>query len=115
MDYFIAALKKYAVFTGRSRRKEFWMFMLINIVIGIFLGVLDTIIFGMTSSPLSTLFSLALLPPSLGVFVRRMHDINKSGWYALIPIYSLILASNEGDSDTNAYGENPKELTEDNL
>lgn len=60
---------------------------------------------------LSNLYSLAVLVPSLAVAVRRMHDVGKSGWYILIPIYNLILAVTEGDNGPNEYGEDPKNET----
>jgi uncharacterized membrane protein YhaH (DUF805 family) len=57
---------------------------------------------------LDTIFSLAILIPSLAVGVRRMHDVNKSGWYVLIPIYNLILACENGTDGPNDYGSDPK-------
>lgn len=57
---------------------------------------------------LNPIYSLAALIPALAVGVRRMHDVGKSGWYLLIPIYNLILAFTEGDAGDNEYGPNPK-------
>jgi len=54
------------------------------------------------------LYSLAVIIPSIAVGVRRMHDVGKSGWYLLIPLYNLILACTDGDSGDNEYGSNPK-------
>lgn len=51
----------------------------------------------------------AMLAPSIAVAVRRMHDVGKSGWFVLIPIYNLVLAVTEGDKGTNEYGPDPKE------
>jgi len=59
-------------------------------------------------SIISSLFSLAILVPGIAAGVRRMHDVGKSGWYILIPIYNLILAFTEGDQGTNQYGLDPK-------
>ena len=57
---------------------------------------------------LGTVASLAFLIPSIAVGVRRMHDVGKSGWFLLIPIYNLILACTPGESGTNEYGPDPK-------
>lgn len=105
MDYYLKVLKSYAMFNGRARRSEFWYFFLFNVVIGIVLGFLDAML---KMSILSSIYSLAVLVPGIAVAVRRMHDVGKSGWYALIPIYSLILAFTEGDRGDNEYGPNPK-------
>ena len=97
--------ENYANFNGRARRSEYWYFTLANIIVSIIIGF----IFGFVKMPLlANVYSLAVLLPSIGVAVRRMHDVNKSGWYALIPIYNLILACTEGYSGANEYGEDPK-------
>jgi uncharacterized membrane protein YhaH (DUF805 family) len=57
---------------------------------------------------LGTIYSLGVLIPSIAVGVRRMHDVGKSGWFLLIPIYNLILAVREGESGPNKYGPDPK-------
>ena len=54
------------------------------------------------------IYSLGTLLPLIAVAARRMHDVGKSGWYMLIPIYSLILACTEGEAGENMYGPNPK-------
>ncbi|MCE2743744.1 MAG: DUF805 domain-containing protein, partial [Fluviicola sp.] len=59
-------------------------------------------------SIIGNIYSLAVLLPSLAVAVRRMHDVGKSGWFVLIPIYNFILAVTEGDSGSNEYGNDPK-------
>ncbi|WP_351122788.1 DUF805 domain-containing protein [Shewanella sp. T24-MNA-CIBAN-0130] len=107
MDYFIGALKKYADFTGRARRKEYWMFILVYIIINIVFAVigLDTI---------SAIVSLALLVPSLSIAARRLHDTGRSGWWQLIlliPIIGLIVLIvflAQDSHDANDYGINPK-------
>ncbi len=105
MNYFIAVLKKYAVFTGRARRSEFWYFVLFNFIISWVLSF----VFGLLRLPIiSTLYSLAVFLPSIGVGIRRMHDINKSGWFILIPIYNIILWAQAGDQGENQYGPDPK-------
>lgn len=110
MNYFLIVLQKYAQFTGRARRSEYWYFSLIAFVISFVLGFIDGILgfdnmgFGL----LSGLFQLGILIPSIAVGVRRMHDVGKSGWFLLIPIYNLILALTEGNKGENQYGADPK-------
>ena len=76
-----------------------------NLIINFGLTFVD-ILFG--TGVLSTIYILAVLIPSIAVSVRRMHDVGKSGWFYLIPIYNLILALTEGERQTNIYGEDPK-------
>jgi uncharacterized membrane protein YhaH (DUF805 family) len=106
MNYYFKVLQNYATFTGRARRSEYWYFFLFNMIIAFVLGIAGGM---MKTTILSNIYSLAVLIPSIAVGVRRMHDVGKSGWYVLIPIYNLILALTEGDSFDNEYGENPKE------
>lgn len=106
MNYFLAALKKYADFKGRTRRKEYWYFVLFYMIIYIVLLAAATVVPLLGIAAL--VFILAMLVPSLAVAVRRMHDVDKSGWYIFIPIYSLILACTEGTPGSNQYGEDPK-------
>jgi len=105
MKWYLMVLKKYAVFSGRSRRSEYWYFFLFNVIISIALKITD---YNLSYPILDTIYSLAVLVPSIAVAVRRMHDVNKSGWYCLIPIYNLILACTEGTSGPNDYGSDPK-------
>ncbi|NMH89103.1 DUF805 domain-containing protein [Flavivirga algicola] len=108
MNWYLKVLKQYADFSGRARRKEYWMFFLISIIISygiIFISI------GLEMPSLamaSTIYSFAVLIPSLAVGVRRMHDVGKSGWYLLIPIYSLILACTDSEAGSNKWGPNPK-------
>lgn len=108
-----SVLSKYAIFSGRARRSEFWYFFLFKILV---MAVLSVLIAAVRSLAfLEVVFELAVLIPSLAVFWRRMHDIGKSGWWillALIPIVGEIIHliwlctdSNPGD---NEYGPNPK-------
>jgi len=108
MNWYFKVLKQYADFNGRARRKEYWMFSLFNIIIiyGFqFIAIaaeLPEILI------ISTIYSFAVLIPSLAVGVRRMHDVGKSGWYLLIPIYSFILACTDSEEGNNKWGPNPK-------
>ncbi len=114
MNWYLEVLKKYAVFSGRARRKEYWMFILFNIIFSIVAGIIDHII-GMDFGLLGTLYGLAVLLPSIAVSVRRLHDIGKSGWMLLIifipiigSIWLLVLATFDSEPGDNRFGSNPK-------
>ena len=121
MSWYLEALKKYAVFGGRSRRKEYWYFLLFNIIVAIVLAWIDALLGTFSSSGigvLSGIYGLAILIPSLAVTVRRLHDIDRSGWWILINLFPLIgsivllvFAVSEGTPGNNQYGPNPKEAT----
>jgi uncharacterized membrane protein YhaH (DUF805 family) len=104
MNYFLTALQKYADFDGRASRSEYWYFFLFNVLISIAVGVVAALI---KLPILSTIYSLVMLLPGIAVAIRRMHDVDKSGWFCLIPIYNLILACTEGTKGDNQYGEDP--------
>ena len=108
MEWFVMVLKKYAEFNGRSRRKEYWMFYLFSIIISGVLSVVDTSILGLEGYGINTIYSLGVLVPTIAVGVRRMHDVGKSGWFLLIPFYNLYLLCINGVEETNEYGPNPK-------
>jgi uncharacterized membrane protein YhaH (DUF805 family) len=109
MHYFITVLKKYTVFSGRARRAEYWYFTLFSTIISLafsFIGIA-------TDTPLlSSLYSLVVMLPSLAVGVRRLHDVNKSGWFLLIPLYNLVLLVTPGTVGPNEYGLDPKGATD---
>ena len=124
----LKVLKQYADFSGRARRKEYWMFVLFNIIfssVAIFMdNILGAIIieekiggFGFFGY-LYVLYTLIIFIPRLAVTVRRLHDVGKSGWMyliSLIPfigaIWLLVLLVTDGNSGKNEYGENLKEMT----
>jgi uncharacterized membrane protein YhaH (DUF805 family) len=118
MSWFIEALKKYAVFSGRSRRMEYWYFVLFVVIITVVLNMLDLLIGANTRAGvgvLSSIFSLAVLIPSIAVSVRRLHDIDRTGWWVLISlvplvgwIVLLVFSVQEGTPGSNRYGPNPK-------
>ena len=106
MKYYLKALQNYATFKGRASRSEYWYFVLFNVIFSIVLGFVS----GIVDLPiLYTIYSLALLIPSIAVAVRRMHDVGKSGWFILIPIYDLILACTHGVKGENEYGTEPND------
>ena len=113
MNYYTSVLKKYAVFEGRATRKEFWMFILMNLIVSIVVGIIASILGD--KHVLSNLYSLAVLVPSLAVGARRLHDTNRSGWWqliCLIPvvgwIWLIVLMCFDGDAGDNRFGANPK-------
>jgi len=106
MNYYFKVLQNYVNFNGRARRSEYWYFVLFNIIISILLAIIGTVVGA--ADIISNIYSLAVLLPSIAVSVRRMHDVGKSGWFILIPIYNLILAFTNGDSGENEYGPDPK-------
>ncbi|GAB2929397.1 MULTISPECIES: DUF805 domain-containing protein [unclassified Streptomyces] len=112
MNWYLAVLKNYAGFSGRARRKEYWMFTLISFVISLVLTIIGNAI---GAEFISYIYSVAILVPSLAVAVRRLHDTGRSGWWLLIAIVPLIGAivlivflATEGKPETNQHGANPK-------
>lgn len=109
MNWYLKVFRQYAVFKGRARRKEFWVFFLFNILISYSIVFLDIYFETPELTILSTIYSLGVLIPSVAVAVRRIHDAGKSGWYILIPVYNLILACTVGNIGENKFGNNPKD------
>lgn len=112
MHWYVDVLKKYATFSGRAGRPEFWMFTLISFVISIVLAVIDSALG--TAPVIGLVYSLAVLLPGLAVGVRRLHDIDRSGWWlllALIPILGsivlLVFFALPGAPGENSYGPKP--------
>ena len=114
--YFMTQLNPYFNFDGRLGRRDFWMFVLINFVISLLITLVFSSILrlGWVASSLSGIYSLAILIPGLGVSIRRLHDVGKSGMWiliGLIPLIGLLVLlyfylqdSQPGD---NQYGANP--------
>lgn len=123
MNWYLKVLRQYVDFEGRARRKEYWMFVLINLLAGIVFALLDDM-FGLADKEtgtgvLSTLYALAVLLPGIAVSVRRLHDINRSGWWLLLvfipvigAIWLIVLMATDGKPGQNQYGINPKEVTD---
>lgn len=113
MDYFIKGFQQFATFTGRSTRKDYWMFVLLYSIIYVALVFLDGM---MGSIWMSSLFSLIVLIPSTSYGARRLHDMGKSGWWQLVyfvPLFGLIVMlvflSKDSQPFDNKYGPNPKD------
>jgi uncharacterized membrane protein YhaH (DUF805 family) len=120
MNWYLVALKKYAVFAGRARRKEFWFFTLFNVLVAVVLAMVDmftgTFDEDVGLGLLSGLYALALLVPSIAVTVRRLHDTDRSGWWYLLvflPVIGglviLVFMLLDGTPGSNRFGPNPKE------
>jgi uncharacterized membrane protein YhaH (DUF805 family) len=111
MNWYLEVWKKYATFTGRARRTEYWMFFLFNLIFSFGLGFMDGML-GLAhnggSGPLSGVYSLAIFIPSIAVGIRRMHDTGKSGWWLLFPFVNLIYLATPGTVGPNQYGPDPK-------
>ena len=105
---------KYAVFSGRASRSEYWFFVLFGILGGIISAIIDTMILGYSAEvngPINLIFSVALILPSIAVTTRRLHDINKSGWWQLLwltvigGIVVIVWNATEGEKKKNKHGQ----------
>lgn len=120
MEWMMMPLQRYADFSGRSRRKEYWMFILGVVIVAVILGIIEGILgingmVGGVYGPLTILLLLGILIPSIAVQVRRFHDQGKSGWFVLlgfIPLVGglivLVFMCLEGTNGPNEYGPDPK-------
>ncbi|AYK17685.1 DUF805 domain-containing protein [Aeromonas veronii] len=114
MNWYISVLKQYAVFSGRARRTEYWMFVLCNVIVMLLLGMVDKLIGG-DNELISSIYSLAVLLPSLAVAARRLHDSDRSAWWlllGLIPIIGTLVLIYfmvcNGQQGPNRFGDDPK-------
>ena len=120
INYYFSCFNKYADFTGRARRMEYWSFLLFNAIAAIVAMILDILLgltFVDTYGPFYMIYGLATFIPGLAVTVRRLHDVGKSGWYyliALIPLVGAILLLvwlfTDSKPGANKWGPNPKEM-----
>lgn len=117
MSYYLAVLKKYAVFKGRAQRAEYWYFFLCNVIIAIVLSVLAAVV-SEKLTILSFIYVLAAFIPGIAVTVRRLHDTSHNGWWwfiGLVPliggIWLIVLMVMDSTPGENQYGPNPKGVT----
>ncbi len=119
MNWYIEVLKKYTEFSGRSRRKEYWYFVLFNIIVSFIFIAIDFAVGTFNAEAgygvFNTIYSLAVLLPSIGVAIRRLHDIGRSGWWLLIGlipfigfIVLIVFFVKDSQPRENQYGPNPK-------
>lgn len=111
IDWMLMAWRKYADFSGRARRKEYWMYILGYVIVSVVLAIIGSIL---STSLLGYAFMLVALVPSIAVGIRRLHDTERSGWWmllGLIPLGGLVLLVffvMEGTRGNNAFGPDPK-------
>lgn len=118
MNWYLEVFRKYAVFTGRARRAEYWWFILFNMIVAFILGFIDGLT-GMFNPDvglglLTGIYMLAVIIPSIAVAIRRLHDTGRSGWWFLIVLVPfvgglvllvfMLLPSEAGE---NKWGPNP--------
>lgn len=118
MEWYLTVLRQYAVFRGRARRKEYWMFFLVNLLIAVAINVAAGMLGDLLGGGLAVLglvYSLAVLVPGVAVGVRRLHDTGRSGWWmlvALVPILGaiaiIVFLAQDSQPAENQYGPNPK-------
>ena len=120
MNYYFKVLRQYVDFKGLARRAEYWNFTLFSTLISIVLLLVDIYVLGTNpmageSGIIGNLYSLAVFLPSLGVLVRRLHDVGKSGWFFLIvlipligAIWLLVLLFKDSEQGENKWGPSPK-------
>jgi uncharacterized membrane protein YhaH (DUF805 family) len=126
LEWMLMPYRRYVDFSGRSRRKEYWMFFLFVMIVYIVcyaliltgLPSIDPVTgqmsggggaLSMIGSAVLGIFWLATIIPALALAIRRMHDQDKSGWFILIPIYNFILLFIEGTRGPNRFGPDPKD------
>jgi uncharacterized membrane protein YhaH (DUF805 family) len=114
MSWFVKCLQNYVTFSGRARRKEFWMFYLFYTIFGLVICFIQGLA-GMEDPMLLGIYVLAMCLPAISVLVRRLHDIDKSGWWvwiAYVPVVGgiilLVFECMEGTKGTNRFGPDPK-------
>jgi uncharacterized membrane protein YhaH (DUF805 family) len=119
MNWYLEVLKKYAVFEGRARRKEYWFFVLFNVLISMAMGSIDWLTGNINPETglglFSGLYALGVMIPGMAVSVRRLHDTGRSGWWLLVTfvpvigamvfLYFMVLDSNP---ENNEYGPSTK-------
>ena len=124
MNWYLKVIKQYFDFKGRARRKEFWMFVLFNVLFAFVFSLLDNMLglqIGHTEvGILYVVYGVFALIPGIAVAVRRLHDIEKPGYMLLValipiigPIWLIVLYAKEGGNTSNKYGADPKVGIED--
>jgi uncharacterized membrane protein YhaH (DUF805 family) len=108
-----SVLTKYATFSGRAPRSEYWFWILFTFIAGIVLAIIDSAVFGADAAVLGSIFKLATLVPGIAVAARRLHDVNRSGWWMLIAftiigiIPLIIWNCSKGTAGENRFGSDP--------
>ena len=111
MEWYVHVLTNFTDFKSRARRKEYWMFVLFNLIVAFCIGVVATIVSGKDNANfIGNVYQVGVFIPSLAVAIRRLHDTDHSGWFILIPLYNLYLLIIEGTRGSNRFGADPKDL-----
>ncbi len=120
LEWMLLPLKRYTDFAGRSRRKEYWFFLLFVLIVAIALSIVEGVLglsgmVGGVYGPLTLIFLLGILVPSIAVQIRRFHDQDKSGWFVLLSLIPfvgglivLVFMFLEGTKGPNRFGPDPK-------
>ena len=98
-----SGFQNYTNFKGRASRAEYWWWALFTVILSILLSSI--------SDSTGNLGSLVTLLPSIAVAIRRVHDVDRAGWFILVPIYNLVLVLRRGDSGENRFGPPPPPST----
>lgn len=112
MKWFFIAMSKYADFSGRARRREFWFYMLFLNLFGFLLGIVQAIFWPVgpgQPNEFGSLIQLLVIIPSLAVSTRRMHDTDRMGWWILVPFANFYFCMKDGTRGENSYGPDPKD------
>jgi len=118
ISYFLAALKKFAKFSGRAQKAEYWFFVLFQIIIVFLLAIFSAVIAEINSTAgvafliLFFVFLFGSFIPQAAVTVRRLHDTNRGGWNMFFSIGTFRSLLEDGTSGPNQYGPDPKEIKE---
>lgn len=122
MIWYLKVINQFFDFSGRARRKEYWIFTLTSILISWALNLVDIFLGTYIFSIISAIYSILIFIPSVAVLLRRLHDIGKSGWYFFLVLFPfigwlwlLVLLCMEGEPKANKWGENPKGMGNDQL
>lgn len=115
-----SVFSKYATFSGRARRSEFWYWVLFVVLLSVVASVLDSVlklkvVEGSPYGWITLIVSLALIIPGIAVTVRRLHDTDRSGWWYLLTfvcgigaLIVLVFCFIDGTPGPNKYGDSPK-------
>jgi uncharacterized membrane protein YhaH (DUF805 family) len=124
MNWYLKVFRQYSDFSGRARRKEYWMFVLFNVLFSFIALIMDNML-GLASPEkgygiIYGLYILVILIPGFAVSTRRLHDVGKSGWMLLIvfipfgALWLLFLLGADGEEGANKWGDSPKNYISEN-